>query len=281
MYLFFFDGSRFFFLPISPLLLGNTVELSYILQGYGLPTDTIPITFSGTVKKQSMRQWMRLQAFLEEPLYQNTEEIRSIIECPYNNDIVFRQGTNVLAHPGNATFRALIATKFDEIERMHNSSSIIDSSSSSTPTTPTGESQWAKYDNNKNSNNKKSKKIKDRNKLKTRVIVEQVMDEMQRTKRRILNWNDAQGCWKVLTDESQIYAKIEYLVREHRNTVMARTNRQWNQSSTSMFCSSNKDAICCGVGGEKRISTGNNGDDYSSQCFGMKFFESNEREKCQ
>ena len=63
--------------------MGNTIELIYILQGYGIPTDTIPITYSGTVKVQATRQWMRLRTFLEEPIYQNTEAIRSIIECPW------------------------------------------------------------------------------------------------------------------------------------------------------------------------------------------------------
>jgi len=231
---------------------GNTVELSYILNGYGLRTDTIPITFSGTLKTPSMRQWMRLQAFLEEPFYQNTEETKSIIECPYNNDIVIRQGTSILAHPGNATFRALIAIKFDEIERIHNSSS------DTTATTAT--SRKSQCHGNSNSYKKKPQKTKDNNKLTTRVIVKQVMDEMLKTKRRVLNWNDALGCWKVLTDESQIYVKVEYLVREHRITVAARANRQWNQSSTSIFCnssgnssgnsSSNKTTICCGSDGD-------------------------------
>jgi hypothetical protein len=134
---------------------------------------------------------------------------------------------------------------------------------------------------------RKPKKTNDNNKIKTRVIVKQVMDEMHKTKRRVLNWNDALGCWKVLTDESQIFMKIEYLVREHRNTVAARANRQSNQSSTSMFCNSgsgsNKTTICCDsdstssrdVGDEKKIASGSNEGDNMSDCFGMKFFASN------
>jgi len=231
--------------------IGNTVELIYILQGYGIPTDTIPITYSGTVKIQGTRQWMRLRAFLEEPIYQNTEEIRSIIECPHPNDIVFRQGTSILAHPGNATFRALIASKVNQLENANGGDK-----DNNVP-------QWVNQSIN-GSKKKKSNK-KDSTKMGTRVLVEEVMEEMQRMKRRVLNWNDAQGCWMILTDEAQIYLKVEYLVREHKNAVRANTNRQWSDSSTTMFCRQEEGTLNRGAGKNGSMT----------KCFGMKFCGSN------
>ena len=210
------------------LFQGNTVENNYKLQSFGIPTETIPITYSGTVKFQPMRQWMRLRTFLEEPIYQNTAEIRSIIECPYPNDIVFRQGSSFLSHPGNATFRSLIAAKIDEIETIWQKAN--------------QDSQWEMLSNIDNGVNrgKLSTKAKDNKKYITRIIVQEVMDEIKRLHRRVLNWNDAQGCWKILTNEMQIYIKIEYLVREYRSAAKAQTNRKSSQSDTFMFCSSKR-----------------------------------------
>jgi len=179
--------------------LGNTMELYYILQSYGIPTDTIPITYSGTVKVAPSRQWMRLRQYLEEPYYQESGESASIIECPYLNDIVFRQGTNACSHPGNASFRAMIAARYQEF--------------------------WLSNSTIRNHKNN------------TRIFIEGVMDEIEKSRARVLNWNDKQGCWKVLTDASQIYIKIEYLVRELRATNRARLNQQIHNSSTSLFCS--------------------------------------------
>mmetsp|Transcript_24629 Transcript_24629/g.57814 ORF Transcript_24629/g.57814 Transcript_24629/m.57814 type:complete len:502 (-) Transcript_24629:469-1974(-) len=215
--------------------IGNTVENNYKLQCFGIPTETIPITYSGTVKFQPMRQWIRLRTFLEEPIYQDTAEIRSIIECPHPNDIVFRQGSSFLSHPGNATFRTLIAGKIEEIENL---SKNLDR-----------ENQLAMTSIITNSINRKKlpTKAKDNKRYTTRVIVKEVMDEIKRQRRRVLNWNDAQDCWKLLTDEMQIYMKIVHLVREYRNAAKAQANRQSSQSDTFMFCSSkrvtNSDAI--------------------------------------
>lgn len=194
--------------------IGNTMELIYILQAYGIPTDVLPITYSGTVKVQPTRQWMRLRNFLEEPLYQHTEEARSVVECPYPNDIVFRQGTSILTHPGNNTFRALIASKYDEFERTSNCQN---------PHTH----MHAHGANNS-----------------TRILVKEIMEEMQRKNMRVLNWDDAQGFWRILHDKSHIYVKIEYLVREHKNSIKAMSNRQWTDSSTSAFCTYDSSGSC-------------------------------------
>eukprot|EP00536_Pseudo-nitzschia_multiseries_P016455 jgi/Psemu1/221401/e_gw1.1120.3.1 len=178
--------------------LGYPMELYYILQGYGISTDTIPITFSGTVKVAPVRQWMRVRQYFEEPYYQDSGESSSIVECPRLSDIVFRQGTNVCSHPGNAAFRALIATKYQDF-----------------------------WDTNSTKRNHKNN---------TRVFIKGVMDEIEKSQLRVLSWNDKQGCWKVLKDDSQIYMKIEYLVRELRAMNRARLNRQMITSSTLFFC---------------------------------------------
>merc|ERR1712130_991847 len=38
----------------------------------------------------------------------NTTNNSNIIECPQFQDVIFRQGTSGMCHPGNVTFRSLI-----------------------------------------------------------------------------------------------------------------------------------------------------------------------------
>ena len=90
-------------------LLGEQTELQYILQGYGIPTDTIPVTFSGSIKVTYMRLWIRMRQFIDEPSF--NKKGSSIVECPYLNDIIFRKGTSVMSHPGNAILRNMIEVK--------------------------------------------------------------------------------------------------------------------------------------------------------------------------
>ena len=154
-----------------------------------------------------------------------------LTECPNLNDIVFRQGTSIMSHPGNATFRALIAAKYTQV------------GGNSTDT------------------------------YKTRVFVDEIMEEIKKMKGRILNWNDKQGCWKVLEDESQIYLKVEYLVRDYRNSARAQMNRQMIESSTSIFCANKRQKLM-----NNDRTTNNNGGAVTAdgtgcfaECFGMKF----------
>ena len=196
---------------------GSTVELNYILQGYGIPTETIPVTYTGTIKTKGASQWMRVRAYLEEPLYKDTQEVTNVVECPYPNDIVFRQGVSMQSHQGNASFRALVAIKFSELE--NRLGKMVD---------------------------KKSKNGFS-NKYKIRVIIQEVMEESQRANRRFLLWDEAQCCWKILVDEDLIYTRIESMVREHRSATKAQRNQQKNHCSTSMFCESKQHqrGSCC------------------------------------
>jgi len=96
---------------------GEGVELHYILKGYGIPIDLIPITDSGNVKTTYLKQWLRLRKIMEVGFLPSGVEAHniSIIECPRSNDVIFRPGTSMLCHPGNVFFRGLIEAKQDRI----------------------------------------------------------------------------------------------------------------------------------------------------------------------
>ena len=198
------------------------------MQGYGIPTDIIPVTFSGSIKVTYMRQWIRTRQFMDEPSFNMKGS--SIVECPYLNDIIFRKGTSVMSHPGNAILRSLIEVK----------------------------------ENATNGNGKTACKTK------TRVFVSEIMEEIKQNNGRYLTWDD-NGWWTILEDEEQIRSKIDYIVREKRNSIRARINNsQTNKSGTSIFQSQD------GSSSKRQKCNGDNGDGVNAkacftECFGMKF----------
>ena len=134
----------------------------------------------------------------------------SIVECPYLSDIIFRQGTNVIHHPGNSWFRSLIQTKFeegygnitnDDSKGNGNGNGTILSDGNSTntnPTTTTTTNSSITY---------KSKR--------TKPLTEELIKEIKRRNCRILIWNDKEfGWWSKFDNEQQIFNKIEYICRD-------------------------------------------------------------------
>ena len=119
---------------------GAPVELRYILDGFGIPTENIPISWTGTKKLTYFRQWLIVRRVLEDHTtvvgerssnnrkmtsssqrnnYQHPQQhliqtpagefsISDVVECPAVNDILFRQGTALRSHPGNVRFRSFI-----------------------------------------------------------------------------------------------------------------------------------------------------------------------------
>lgn len=111
------------------------MEIQYHLHGYGIPVDQIPITDTGNVKTKNLFQWIRVRKFLEasrsnggagvssdSECSQNASLIHLVIDCPNMNDVIFRGKHAYLSHPGNAMFRGLIESRYDE----HNSLTTTD-----------------------------------------------------------------------------------------------------------------------------------------------------------
>ncbi len=82
---------------------GHDTELKYMLKGYGIPVDLIPLTATGNVKTQNLRTWLKARNTIEE----NGSD-HSIIECPGSNDVLFRPSKLIKGHPGNVKFHNLI-----------------------------------------------------------------------------------------------------------------------------------------------------------------------------
>jgi len=84
---------------------GQVTELQYLVQGYGIPVDHIPLTGTGNVKTQNLRVWLKLRSNVENPKEESAEKI---IECPGSSDVLFRPSKLIKGHRGNVQFYSLI-----------------------------------------------------------------------------------------------------------------------------------------------------------------------------
>jgi len=118
-------------LPRVKFHFGNPLEQRYQLQGYGIPTELIPVTETGTVKSVHLKQWIKLRGYLEqkarkqEVMLQSSESdsagdsavippMADIVECPGSKDVIFRRGKSMSYHYGNVKFQNLIESKIYE-----------------------------------------------------------------------------------------------------------------------------------------------------------------------
>jgi len=169
---------------------GKSTELLYTLQSFGLPTDYIPISFTGKVKEKYIKEWIRLRQLVEDERLApdwTAESVGTMIECPYLDDCIFRNGTSLLSHPGNIFLRSLIASKSMTEE-----------------------------------NQKKNTKV-----FVEEIIAEMKArgHENDGIKKdgRFLIWSD-QGWWKQVLPENEkkeIHSKISRIVRDTRKLVIA------------------------------------------------------------
>jgi len=190
--------------------LGESMELRYILDGYGISTDTIPISWTGTVKVGYLKQWLRIRHCLEDPSFykhrcndsafcsktcnnMNTSKpcickFSPPIECPYLNDILYKKGKSAKKHPGNDHFRSSIQTKYER-ERF-SSSEIVDA----------------------NHQNRTIASLESNPNNITRSLVTHFSEEVRKGNLRVLMWNEKHSWWSILNDERLIRKKFEKTV---------------------------------------------------------------------
>ena len=102
--------------------LGNLVEWRYALQGYGIPTEIIPLTDTGTIKLDNWKKWTKLKKYTEQQemtvlmktstMTSMKTPMNSIVECPGSKDVVFRRGKSMNYHSGNVKFQNMIESQF-------------------------------------------------------------------------------------------------------------------------------------------------------------------------
>jgi len=108
-------------------IIGEEIELRYTAKTYGIPIELVPVTNTGTIKTTYWKQWIRLRNTLD--VMKAKQQIINggggennggsnnnfpMIECPGSTDVIFRAGTTLICHPGNAMFQNLMESKQHE-----------------------------------------------------------------------------------------------------------------------------------------------------------------------
>ena len=223
---------------------GNSVELRYALESHGISMNQMPITWTGNIKEQYFKQWIRLRQILEDGDHnscQDNSDHNGIIVCPRLNDVIFRQGTSAMHHPGNVLFRSRIQHLYENA-KAHTM----------------GQS--------------------------TRILVQKLIQEIQNNEGRVLIWYQSKKCsnsndcwWTELKDEGQIYTKIKNLVRElkfskakhqaiNRGDYQTTISSNDFQSKMSKTLPSQEYMCCTNFRGRKRARDNDNDD----QCLCSK-----------
>jgi len=195
----------------------------YILQCFGIPVDYIPISFTGKVKEKYVKEWIRLRQLLEDERLTPSWTAQSksnMIESPYLDDIIFRNGTSLLSHPGNILLRSTIATN-----SMH---------------------EDKKHKNTKDFVSEIIAEIKARGSNSTISIdhptTASEKDSSRNTNKdgcRFLIWNE-KGWWEQVPPENelkQIHSKISRIVRDTRKLVTATQKKEVLESANSASAS--------------------------------------------
>jgi hypothetical protein len=91
---------------------GSAIECLYAVKQFGVPVESIPITYAGVVKNKQHLQWLAGRRIIEEShLSSGPIILATIVDCPRANDVLFRVGERG-THEGNIKFRALIEARW-------------------------------------------------------------------------------------------------------------------------------------------------------------------------
>jgi hypothetical protein len=208
------------------LHLGTAVELRYKLQVYGIPIDCIPLTYTGKIKLTYARQWLKIRNMIEDKEKLTTctatttncnnstnSDSNILVEAPYLNDVLFKQGNSFTSHPGNNTLRSLIESK---VKQYHESA--------------------------------KDYKPNALNRVERKALILQIMDEFEHTYRgRFVNWHKSSTMsdywWVILhnsngnnsNDQKLIFNKVEPLFRK----IHTKIQQQYQQLSQKILFDQN------------------------------------------
>lgn len=178
--------------------LGTSLENSCALRSYGIPVDRMPITYTGMIKVNYIRQWIHIRRRIEN-CSDNDQLREEIIEYPKPNDVIFRKGQSSIHHPANESFRDLILSKVKEQAQSRKIGGI---------------------------------------KIHTRKMVNEIIREVQVIDGgRFLSYND-RGGWNEIRDVDGISFKIDHLIKNFRKSVRVHRNIHQKtilRADTSMF----------------------------------------------
>ncbi len=188
--------------------LGEPVELQYALQGFGIPSEDIPISWTGKIKIKNLVQWMRVRHAIEDyddhidssSYAQNGRSLSRIVECPHSNDVLFRKGNAFASHFGNVQVRAMIENHEDVLRRPKQLAHDI---------------------------------FEERQRMRMAMSANKHSYDSAIIGRYLI-WDSQKDWWDVMNDREQICLKIEYMIREIRKSCSKGKNGKGNCDSFNL-----------------------------------------------
>ncbi|VEU38956.1 unnamed protein product [Pseudo-nitzschia multistriata] len=184
--------------------LGEAVEVHYVLKGYGIPTEQIPISYSGNIKTNELKRWCATRSIMEDPSLQTSFDRRNLVEFPRLIDVVFKNGTSAYSNPGNVHFRSLMEWKYEELQHKT-----------------------------------QIKLVRGQKEVLVKHLINGLLEEIEERNLRLLNWNAKDAFWCRLCETKLIRKKLSYIVQEFLEKSLrdaaATKSKQVSQSATSIF----------------------------------------------
>jgi hypothetical protein len=92
---------------------GTHQECLYALMTYGIPSDLIPVTENGEIKRKNHLLWIKYRRALEQHEANGAEEL---IEIPTNSDVLLGKGKPIQEHSGNMRLHLFVEDRFPRYE---------------------------------------------------------------------------------------------------------------------------------------------------------------------
>eukprot|EP00536_Pseudo-nitzschia_multiseries_P013344 jgi/Psemu1/309872/fgenesh1_kg.563_\ len=86
---------------------GGETELRYKLASYGIPTDLLQLSSTGTVKYHNHLAYLNLLQTKLDQQESRRPQMEEIVDCPRSYDVIFRKGPTFRNNPGNMYYREL------------------------------------------------------------------------------------------------------------------------------------------------------------------------------
>jgi hypothetical protein len=259
--------------------LGECVETRYLLKSYGLPVDTIPITWTGTIKIENMKRFMNLRSYIENSEYEadhnnNNENRRfsSITDCPYLNDVLFKKGhhASLHHHSGNDRFRGIVHSVYEQHLQKYQRRQQQQMRTNNALLSPPSVS------------------------VSIQILVPHILKGIKQENLRVLVWNAKNAWWDCISDErhyeKQIYTSAFYFLKESSSSPLVQPKstatatsksmlkkrhqkQQVSQSGTSIFRPQDdkERKISCFSSSPKQDDLSCGGSNDSAECFGLPF----------
>ena len=189
--------------------LGESVEVRYSLQGYGIPVDSVPVTWSGAIKTVNVKRFINFQTYIEEKDASSIVTTNNTItDCPYLNDILFKKGHTAEHQPGNMQFRSIINSVYTQHylqqqqhqqQKQQQQEQLLLVGSSPSPPSASASAVVS---------------------VSIKVLVPDIIQKIKQDEHfRVLVWDNNQHWWNILSDpldyKKHVYASTHFFLKNY------------------------------------------------------------------